>query len=186
MNTNGLAKMYEHLTPYERLPLIIAAVDRGDEAEAQRLSRSSPRLHVGLPDYHGLSEGLTLLVMFQVMTLLELAVSYWQLSGMLAQGELVADDDGVRLAAYLIVANVDAWNRLAGELKIDPETLLRDMGPTYEMLKRTEAAARAIAFTLTEAEAHMQKVTGEPAIVTAESIAGGMRLFLEARIKFWN
>ena len=33
MNTNGLAKLYDRLTPKERLPLILAASARGDEAE---------------------------------------------------------------------------------------------------------------------------------------------------------
>ena len=34
MTINDLAKLYDRLTPRERLPLIIAASERGDEAAA--------------------------------------------------------------------------------------------------------------------------------------------------------
>ena len=40
MNTNGLAKLYGQLTPKERLPLILAASARGDEAERNRPTKS--------------------------------------------------------------------------------------------------------------------------------------------------
>jgi hypothetical protein len=58
VNTKALSKLYDRLTPWERLPLITAAVERGDDAETHRLSRSAPRLHLSLPDYHGSSDGL--------------------------------------------------------------------------------------------------------------------------------
>jgi hypothetical protein len=38
VNTQNLAKLYYRLTPRERLPLIIAAVEGGDQAEADRLA----------------------------------------------------------------------------------------------------------------------------------------------------
>ena len=51
MNTKGLAKLYDRLRAAERLPLLVAASARGDEAEAQRLRRSAPRAARLLPDY---------------------------------------------------------------------------------------------------------------------------------------
>jgi hypothetical protein len=38
MNANGLAKQYSQLTGEERFKLIIAAEERGDEVEADRLA----------------------------------------------------------------------------------------------------------------------------------------------------
>jgi hypothetical protein len=58
MNTNGLAKHYGILTPEERLPLILAAADRGDAAEADRLAHTAPRKGWELPDYHGFGQAL--------------------------------------------------------------------------------------------------------------------------------
>jgi hypothetical protein len=51
MNTKALAKRYDRRTPWERVPLIAAAPERGDAAEAQPLSRSAPHLQLRLPDY---------------------------------------------------------------------------------------------------------------------------------------
>jgi hypothetical protein len=44
MNTKGLARHYAILTPWERLPLILAASARGDEQERSRLATSAPRV----------------------------------------------------------------------------------------------------------------------------------------------
>ena len=70
MNSKGLARHYGVLTPWERLPLILAASARGGEAERDRLGRSAPRQGYVLPDYHGLGEGLLLLALFHVIELL--------------------------------------------------------------------------------------------------------------------
>jgi hypothetical protein len=83
MNTNALAKLYDRLTPLERLPLIVAATERGDDAEADRLSRSAPRIGVRLPDYHGLGEGLLLLSLFYLAEQLRRGLLYWQAQGIL-------------------------------------------------------------------------------------------------------
>ncbi len=56
MNTNSLARHDEILTPRERLPLIMAASARGDEAEAQRLAHSAPLVSLRVPDYFGLAK----------------------------------------------------------------------------------------------------------------------------------
>jgi hypothetical protein len=55
MNTNALAKLYDRLTPRERLPLIMAASARGDEQERSRLMASAPRVAYQVPDHFGLA-----------------------------------------------------------------------------------------------------------------------------------
>src|SRR5437763_1971729 len=53
MNTNALAKHYGSLTPLERLPLLMAASVRGDEAEWQRLVMSAPKVTYRVPHQFG-------------------------------------------------------------------------------------------------------------------------------------
>jgi hypothetical protein len=57
VNTNGLAKLYDRLTPHERLPLIVAAAAWGDDQERQRLMGSAPKKLYEVPDYQGLADG---------------------------------------------------------------------------------------------------------------------------------
>src|SRR5947209_20597717 len=82
MNTNGLARHYDTLTPRERLPLIMAASARGDAVERDRLARSAPREHFSLPDYHGLAEGVLLAALLRGLAVLELAARFRQCEGL--------------------------------------------------------------------------------------------------------
>jgi hypothetical protein len=61
MNTNGLARHYDKLTAWERLPLLLAAIGRGDDAEAERLASSAPTRTAQVAHYYGLWDGLALL-----------------------------------------------------------------------------------------------------------------------------
>src|SRR6185369_2866074 len=42
MNAAGLPRLYDRLSVWERIPLLIAADGRGDDAEARRLFNTSP------------------------------------------------------------------------------------------------------------------------------------------------
>ena len=44
MRRDGLAKLYDRLTPEERFRLYIEAIARGDEEEWRNLEKSCPRL----------------------------------------------------------------------------------------------------------------------------------------------
>ena len=54
-DTKRLARRYDRLTPEERFPLIVAAVDRGDEVERLRLQESAPMTDWSLSDHHTLA-----------------------------------------------------------------------------------------------------------------------------------
>jgi hypothetical protein len=198
MNTNGLAKLYDTLSPRERLSLIMAAVDRGDEVEAGRLAHSAPHDLYRLPDYYGLGEGLLFLTLFHLLSLQELAIHFWRASALLEQsgpasgGTARAQDterllEGVaRMWAYLFTVEADAWKRLAAELKADPEKLLQDV-PCYGTLRGTEEAIRLMAFTEEEATAYLRQRGGaEARPVTVETALAGMRAFLDARVSWWQ
>jgi hypothetical protein len=61
MNTTNLVRQYDALTPWEKLPLIVAAAGRGGEVEETRLANSAPRLNLQIANCWGLVEGLDLL-----------------------------------------------------------------------------------------------------------------------------
>ncbi len=196
MNTNGLAKLYEHLTPKERLPLILAASARGDEAERDRLARSAPREGFRLPDYYGLAEGMLLASLFHLLELLDLAALYWQVNGLLEQEEALGKKankalrdrfEGLtRMFAYLFLLKLDGWRRFCSEFRTDPE-LLMDGLPGYETAKRTEEEARTMTFTSEEATAWMRKrgnATAEAPKV--ETVAASLWAFVDSRTKWWD
>ena len=197
MNIKTLAKLYDRLTPWERLPLITAAVERGDDAETHRLSRSAPRLHLRLPDYHGLSDGLMLLTFFHVIGQLERGLLYWHAAGAASGWEefpVCADDKdcaerlwGVaRLMAYRLCVEADGWTRFCAELHLDGEALLRDL-PCYDTLRRTQQTARALAWTADEgADCLRWLAPGDAALPTAEGVARGLREFLQERVAWWS
>jgi hypothetical protein len=197
MNTKPLARLYDRLTPRERLPLLLAALHRGDDAEAQSLAGSAPRIQLSLPDYHGLNEGLTLLTFFHVLGQLERGLLYWQLSGTAADWEEFTVDPGEegrierlwkieRLIAYRLGVEADGWTRFCEELHIDGEVLLRDL-PCYDTLRRTQLAARALAWSADEAADCLRRLrSGDAVLSTPEGVARGLRKFLEERVAWWD
>jgi hypothetical protein len=74
MNTNGLARLYDKLTPWERVPLIIAAGARGDQEEPERLKNAAPTHLYEVPDYHRLREAMYQLANLQLIIQMDLAL----------------------------------------------------------------------------------------------------------------
>jgi hypothetical protein len=85
MNATNLVRHYDALTPWERLPLIVAAAGRGDEVEGQRLVRSAPRLQFGIADCWGLVQGLDHLAKHYLLVQLDRAALYWRVMDILDQ-----------------------------------------------------------------------------------------------------
>jgi len=76
MKTDRLAKYYRSLAPDERLSLIIAACDREDFEERDRLVKSAPRQVVSVPHHHFLAMSLDELAQRYVSRQLHLLVQY--------------------------------------------------------------------------------------------------------------
>src|SRR5262249_57292800 len=150
MNTKSLTQLYDQLTPFERLPLIVAAGARGDSAEQHRLAAASPLKSYREPDYYPLAKALRETVYFHLSTLLDLAAKFWQWWGLwMTHGLRDAGGKGtktnrrrrvdaetirewraggiVRYYASRFVAHVDGWKRFCTELHIDPEVQLKFM-----------------------------------------------------------
>lgn len=199
MNTNGLAKLYYRLTPKERLPLILAASARGDEAERNRLAHSAPKEAFGLPDYHGRAEGMQLVSLLHMLELLDAAALYLQASGMLAEWAAFAaltkeEEDAptkrlratVKTFAYLFMVKVEGWKRFFSEFNVDPDLLMKDL-PGFATVQSTEEAARLTAFTPDEATAWARQRGGETAgVPTAEDVAVSLSAFVNEWAKRWD
>jgi hypothetical protein len=185
MNTNELAKLYDQLTPRERVPLILAAAARGDEAEHKRLSTSAPKETFEVPNYFGLAKALKEAGYFHLLTLLDLASHFWQWWGLwISYGLRDPGETGakksrrgqkkplqrlerraggiVRYYASRFVAHVEGWRKFCSELQVDPEAQLNFM-IGWETIRRTEESARDLAFTDEEAAlfVHFESVAVE-------------------------
>lgn len=77
MNTKGLARLYDRLTPSERLPLIIAAAERGDDAEADRLANAAGRITLSMSDHSPYAHAFDELATLIFLELLEDAGNYF-------------------------------------------------------------------------------------------------------------
>jgi hypothetical protein len=195
MKTDCLAKLYDRLTPRERLPLIVAASARGDEPDRARLVASAPTYLCRVPDYYGLAEGLRSLALLHVARMLDLAARYWHASGMLAQeddfrgrvgkAERARRLDAERIFAYLLTVNADGWRRFCSEMRIDGRLLLNEL-PGYETLTRAEEVARLMAFTPEEATAWARQANGASAeVLTCNAMVASLREFLDRQAERW-
>ena len=185
MNTKYLAKFYDQLTPHERVPLIMAAGARGDQAEHKRLSASAPKEAYEVPNYYGLAKALKEAGYFHLLTLLDLAANFWPWWGLwLSYGLRDPSETAtkkrrggqkrslqtlerraggiVRYYASRFVAHEEGWKQFCSELQIDPEAQLNFM-IGWETIRRTEESARNLAFTDEEAAlfVHFESVAVE-------------------------
>jgi hypothetical protein len=173
MNTHGLSQLYDQLTPSERLPLIMAAAARDDEAEKQRLSAAAPEVSFRVPNYYPLAKALSEAVDYHLLTLLDLAAQFWQWWGIWMSylgrhsnagnpktgGRRKTDADRLLewrargIARYFgsrFVAHRQGWNQFCSEMNIDPEVQL-DFMIGWDTILRTDQAARELAFSAEEA-----------------------------------
>jgi hypothetical protein len=189
VNTNGLAKHYGSLTPWERLPLILAASARGDEQERDRLIMSAPRVAYRVPEHFGLAMALREVADLHLMELLDLAANYFQALGYADAWE---DKYGKRmldvgmLLGYLLKVQLAGWRQFCAEHDLDPE-LCWSCLPGFDTVKRAEQMAEEIAFTPEGASRYLQRSGREPVMVpTAEDIAAGLRACFKARAEWWG
>jgi|SRR5579859_507084 len=201
MNTNGLAKQYDKLTPRERLPLIIAAMSRDDEDERRRLRDSAPTNSWRLPDYHGLADALHLMAMFHRIEILDLAGQLGHISRILDELEnelestkgkegfayLERWSDMLWLSGYVFTVHLDGWNKFCWELSIDPEALLPGL-PGSETLARAELLARAAAFTPEGATKVLRRRVGNETaeVITVDEVVQGWRKALDYQLQEWT
>jgi hypothetical protein len=208
MNTDGLAKHYNLLTPWERLPLMVAAMARGDDVEYERLGRSAPNRRLRVANYWGLSDGLRNIATSYMLRQLEAAVCLGHAVGLLvpwlrsAKGASKGEErvwKAVQTRAYIFLVRADGWKLFCAELHIDPDDPLRNL-PGYSALRETEKTARLVACSPEQALANIREdperkesaqgassaVPCEYHIDTPEDVARSMREDLEQLHELWS
>src|SRR6516165_10620841 len=101
MNTNCLAKHYDKLTAWERLPLLLGALNRGDHAEAERLTGSAPTRPAEVPHHYGPWQALALLSMVHLLRQLSRVCRLGYATALQAAGRVEEEEAG-RLSRMLV------------------------------------------------------------------------------------
>jgi hypothetical protein len=196
MNTDALAKLYDRLKPWERLPLIIAASRRGDDAERLQLAQAAPRTGYRLPDHFELGLAWQEAATMHVIELLRVAGDFWQAWGLwgwkqLRKGQNQELDEFrllgmVRLHGCHFGVQVEGWGRFCAELQIAPGALV-DFMPGYDLIERTRAHVRGLAFTAEEAAAFLRLQGRAPeSLLTEEEVLRSWRELLQVREAWWG
>jgi hypothetical protein len=76
VNTKTLANLYSQLSAEERFRLVVAAYERGDEAERERLKNASKRITFSKTDYSAYIEALQDLATLVLLMLVEEATAF--------------------------------------------------------------------------------------------------------------
>ena len=184
MNLNSVTKLYVHLKPEERVPLIIAAQARGDAAELERLIESAPRLSCSVADFSDLEQHFLFLSLVARIELLDLAA---RMQDALAAGESLFDMQGDEFDEQLD-ADAEQWHRVAKAIgflfkvrlagwRLFCEQLLIDADGYWSGLSGTEVLTRAeqrAAITTFDLEGMTDFIRGKveaSKLPTAESVA---------------
>ncbi len=187
MNTNGLAKHYDLLTPRERLPLIMAAALRGDGAEFDRLHRSAPRLGYSVPDYYPFSEALLRTSLSHLQRRFDAVMVFLKV-----QAVVLTDDEGderfwklMRATAYAVTLEADGWTQFCEAMRLDPECLLGGL-EARDLLKMVEDNARDLAYTAEEALAYRREGGSCAGVRTPSVVAAELRKIFDAQKATWK
>jgi hypothetical protein len=194
-NTNGLARMYNKLNPWERLPLIMAARRRGDEVESGRLATTAPKLAWQVPDHFGLAQAFTLVSVLHFMEVSRLAAQFFatfRLPDETQKEEEAALDQRV-LMAHLFKTNLAGWRQFCAEFRFDPDGSWRLL-PGFETVNRAaelldgpnpapERVRAALRRQLKRAD--LQKRIADGSLLTADEVAAELRDWLHAGAAPW-
>ena len=189
MNTNGLAKHYDKLTPRERLSLIVAASARGDEAERDRLARSAPKVGYSVGDFFGRAQAFTEVGVVHLMRLLDLAGLYFRALGLADstfEGQSERMHDCALLFGFLLNVQLAGWRLFCEGENLDPEVCWKTL-PGYTTVKEAERLAEDTAFS-PEGVVAYRKRAGRDHVAppTADQVAARLRAALEERAEWWG
>ncbi len=177
MNMTGLAKMYDRLTRWERVALMLAAESRGDELEQNRLRQAAPVFVYRLPDYMLGEQFLNVLALIYITEQMEHVAGYWHAAWWLHNPDQEDPDPEtwrymVDVHAYMFTINAEAWRRFCSELHIDAAALTA--GNCHQwmwILRHAEEHMPALAPTREEMLARMRSHgVDDPKLVTADSL----------------
>jgi hypothetical protein len=179
VTTNSLVRHYHALSSAERLSLMLAAAQRGDEVEHARLTDTAPRETWRVP--HTFGRALAFLSVFSQhrMTQLELAALFFKTVALVegSTGELATRlDNAMRLYGYLVNIHAEAWVRFCEEERLD-SAVCEDAAPGGMTVKLAVEEAESLAFTPGKAREYAKHDNQDsPAsLKTVESVAEELR-----------
>jgi hypothetical protein len=172
MNANGLARLYDRLTVWERIPLLLAANARDDATEHRRLSDTAPLRTWRFPEHLLAEQALHTLALIYVGAQLDAAARYFFALWQLGDDAPGAEEwlHAAEACAYFFAANADAWRRLCAELDIEADALTAANHPGW-FLRYCGAHMPANAPTAEALQARF-RASGRDAsqLVTADSL----------------
>jgi hypothetical protein len=187
MKATGLTRHYPTLIAAERLALLVAASARGDEAEADRLLSTAPRVTYRVPHTFGRLFALHEVMTHHRMAHLDLAAYFLWTEAMSDTDDPTADRflDVARMFGYLLNAHVGGWARFRDWLGIDTSALESSL-PGAETIRRAAELSATVAAT--EAEALDWACGRNPPaqLRTAELNAAELRAMYEELVGVWE
>jgi hypothetical protein len=141
MNTNGLAKQYDKLTPRERFALIMAALARDDELEGTRLFLAAPKKHYSAADYHGVAMSFFWLSGLHFMSVLDMAACYFEAFADLHRTRKKDEEEAfenVMALGYIFQTYLVGWRKFCADLNMDPEYVWRLL-PGFDTIQRADS-----------------------------------------------
>jgi hypothetical protein len=166
MNSNFLAKHYNGFTPHERLSLIMAAEERGDETERNRLEQTAPWVMCHASHHFRLTLALHLISNQHYMELLSLAAQYlqailapwddgaeWQERYEENADDFASDEpvffgltrDLPFMFGFTIKTLLAGWRLFCEKLQIPPDAPWESL-PGYETVRQAEKLTESFAY----------------------------------------
>jgi hypothetical protein len=182
MNTTGLTRLYDRLTVWERIPLLVAANARGDDAEHGRLFAASPIEMWRIPAHVMAELGLHVLAMMYIGEQLDAAANVFFALCKVKDASDPQPQDWLLMAeacAYFFAANAEAWRRLGEELGIASDALTAG-NHRGQFLAFCEAHMPANALTAEALQARFRESGRDvPKLVTSEDLLTSWRSLLQ-------
>lgn len=194
MNVTSLTKSYRHLSPEERFRLILAASERGDESEKERLVASGGRITLSVPDHSPFACAFDELSRLTFLELLEDATRYMDAFERAETTEEDCDTKKLDLAlaaGYVLRTKADGWKLFCERLNVPPFLLWQDL-PGHSRLHCLLGLSEKAAFT---AEGFLRYINdGRPqgasarttVSLTTKTIADETEALFRHRVQWWG
>lgn len=202
MNAAAVARNYSALTPEERFRLIVAANDRGDEAESSRLCRAAEKLHLSTPDHtpwsHAFEEMATLVFieLLEEVSRHQEAFQRWSNADEFdAPPQVSRMLDLYKVQGFVLQVKIDGWKLFCERMSLPAFTIWEH----YPGIERLKSAAKMVennqewsaAFTPEELLGWLHKVRPEGASesskpITPELFADELDSTFRTRVKWWG
>ncbi len=185
MTANSLGKLYDRLTPWERVRAIIAAEKRGDENERTRLWETAPRICYSEP--YMVVDLIQMLFLMASFYRADLLTSLAWFNYCMDCGNQLADDDAFdveqqsklwrigKFHAFLFYHKLDTWRAVCAELEIDADRVLPSVFPGGELGEESEPRLREWAFTPEQAADYLKTMGDEMEYATPAECAKAIR-----------